>query len=77
MIRAIEYMRLRLREYLGMRGAAMTEYAIILGFIAVIAAVVFRYNYSTDAGGTNTYSIAVQLLYLKVRDLINSIFPFL
>lgn len=41
MLLQVQNFRLWMKSKLGQRGAAMTEYAIILAFVAAVAAVVF------------------------------------
>lgn len=61
MLTMINMVKSYVEAKLGQKGAAMTEYAIILGFVAVVAAVVFA---SSDS--STGISSAITGLFTKV-----------
>lgn len=60
MLTMINMVKSYVEAKLGQKGAAMTEYAIILGFVAVVAAVVFA------SDSSNGISSAITGLFSKV-----------
>lgn len=67
MLTMINMVKSYVEAKLGQKGAAMTEYAIILGFVAVVAAVVFASNGSTGI------SSAITGLFSKVVNEMKTI----
>lgn len=50
------------------RGASITEYAIILGFVAIIAVFVSSYNYSYENGKSEGFFAVLQLQLISVSN---------
>lgn len=68
MLTMINMVKSYVEAKLGQKGAAMTEYAIILGFVAVVAAVVF-------ASGDNSTGIAAAIknVFTKITDTLKNV----
>lgn len=52
-----------------MKGASMTEYAIILGFVAMIAMYAFTYQIN----GEESFYVKLQYMFIRAWNIINKI----
>lgn len=67
MLTMINMVKSYVEAKLGQKGAAMTEYAVILGFVAVVAAVVFASG--NDAG----IASAIKNVFTKITETLKTV----
>lgn len=69
MFKSIEELKAKLQEKLSEKGQGMTEYAIILAVVAVVAVAVFM----GDDGSGGTLGNAIQGAYNQAGNAVNQI----